>query len=242
MRKGVLTMVLVMVLAVGCSGPSNSSGTTSPDGTGTSEPTGGGTSPPDTTATSEPTGEPAPEPTDPESTQTKQRKPSIETANAPIGGDNPDINGVKHCAPVNWLGKKPLPDGTTVTIDGIGLGTGDESEGDSAGVFTLDQSACPGSRRPCTNVSWQPDDLEPCYVGARQIASSGEDVNVIIHTIATCATREDCKSLTEGFGGSQVSFFPEELETTPSETPTSEATPSETPTSEANPSETPSDG
>lgn len=235
MRKGVLTMVLVMVLAVGCSGPSNSSSTTSPDGTGTSEPAGGGTLPPDTTATSEPTGEPAPEPTDPESTQTKQRKPAISIATAPVGG-GPDDDGVEQCASVSWLAGD-LPDGTTVTLGSITF--------EPAGIFELDQNACPDSREDCTGVVWKPGATDTCFVGARQVKNGDEDVTVIINASATCATEQDCQDLEKAAKekGSDVHLSPGELPTTTSETPTTETPTTETSTGETpSASETPSSG
>ncbi|WP_405065427.1 hypothetical protein OG558_26300 [Kribbella sp. NBC_01510] len=216
-------------------GTPNSEGTPSSGATPTQEqtvPVSPGEPTPEPNVT-ESTGAPAPEPTDPESTQTKQQKPSIKIANAPIGGDNPSVDGVDHCAIVNWLGKKPIPDGTTITVKEIHL--------ESEGVFTLRQSAC-GDRRPCSGIKWQSADPVPCYVGARQIVSSSDEVRLVIKASAVCATKADCQSLTAGFGESQIFFFPEELETTPSETASNETSPKVTPSAETTPDETPSGG
>jgi hypothetical protein len=216
-------------------GTPNSAGTPSNGTTPTQEqtvPDSPGEPAPEPNGT-ESTGAPAPEPTDPESTQAKQQKPSIKIANAPIGGDNPSVDGVDHCAIVNWLGKKPIPDGTTITVKEIHL--------ESEGVFTLSQSAC-GGRQPCSGIKWQSGDPAPCYVGARQLVSSSDEVRLIIKASAVCATKADCQSLTEGFGGSQISFFPEELETTPSETASNGTSPKETPSAGTTPDATPSGG
>jgi hypothetical protein len=165
---------------------------------------------PGPTTASETTGEPSPEPTDPETTQTQQGKPSISIANAPIGGDVKE-DGVEHCAEVNWLGKSPIPDGTTISLGAPGL--------DPPGVFELYRGACPGDVRSCADVKWVSGDFKPCYVGARQVANGTEDVHLVIPMDATCETEEDCQSLIEGFGTSQIRFRPDVVETPASETP-----------------------
>jgi hypothetical protein len=175
--------------------------------------TPGGTPTPGPTASETTTGEPPPEPTTPETTRTKQTKPSIELANAPIGG-NVDSDGVERCAEVNWLGQSPIPDGTVIHLGTPGL--------DPEGIFELDQSACPGNARRCADVQWQAGNFKPCHVGARQVANSTDDVTLVIPISATCETEEDCQSLAAGFGGSQIRFQPDVLETPTSETPTSE--------------------
>lgn len=173
-------------------------------------PNGNGTPTPLPTTASEDTGEPTTEGTDTETAQTEQQKPSISIANAPIGGSGPDQEGVEQCVEVNWLGKNPLPDGTTVKLGSIGL--------DPEGIFELYQSACPGDARRCTDLVWSSESLRPCYVGGRQVANGNDTVLVIISATATCATEDDCNSLTEGAGQSSVGFNPGELET-PTETP-----------------------
>jgi hypothetical protein len=156
------------------------------------------------------TGEPSPEPTTPETTRTKQKQPSIEIANAPIGG-NVDSDGVERCAEVNWLGTSPIPDGTVIHLGPPGL--------DPEGIFEFDQSACPGDARRCTDVQWQANNFKACHVGAKQVANSTDDVTLVIPMSATCETEEDCQSLVAGFGTSQIRFQPDVLETPTSETP-----------------------
>ena len=193
MSRTALTVALFAVLVAGCADTPNGDGTPSPAPT-----------------TSETTGEPSPEPTTPETTQTQQTKPSIKIANAPIGG-NVEEDGVEQCAEVNWLGKNPIPDGTTISLGAAGLAP--------EGVFEFYQGSCPGDVRTCADVQWQSDDFKPCYVGARQVANGTEDVSLVIPMEATCETDEDCQSLVEGFGKSQIRFRPDVLETPTSETP-----------------------
>ncbi|WP_433167454.1 hypothetical protein [Kribbella sp. CA-247076] len=207
MRRTAVAVVLLAVLAAGCQDTPN--GTPSPTFTET-------------------TGEPSPEPTTPETTGTRIDEPSISTASAPIGG-NVEEDGIERCAEVNWLGKSPIPDGTTISLGAAGLS--------SSGVFELYQGACPGDVRACADVRWQSGDFKPCYVGARQIGNGTEDVTLIIPMEATCKTQDDCDSLLEGFGKSQIRFRPDVLETPTTEPPTTEPTSEGTPTSE-----TPSDG
>jgi hypothetical protein len=172
----------------------------------------GGTPAPAPTTASETTGEPPPEPTTPETTQTLQKKPSISIANAPIGG-NVEEDGVEHCAEVNWLGKNPIPAGTTISLGTAGLAP--------TGVFEFYQGSCPGDVRTCAAVKWQSGDFKPCYVGARQVANGTKPVDLVIPIEAVCATDEDCKSLAEGFGDSQIDFDPIPLETPSPTTETS---------------------
>lgn len=179
-------------------------------------PNGGGTPAP--TTASETTGEPSPEPTTPETTGTQQKKPSISIATAPIGGGT-DKDGVEHCAQVNWLGRKPLPEGTRLKLGRLSL--------EPAGVFKLDQSACPGDLRSCANLEWQGENPETCYVGARQVANGTGDVRLIIEVEATCETQKDCDSLAEE-DDDKVVFEPDPLETPPTESPTIESPTAET--------------
>lgn len=171
---------------------------------------------PGPTTVSESTGEPSPEPTDPETTQTQQNKPSISIANAPIGG-NVEEDGVEQCAEVNWLGKNPIPAGTTISLGAASLAP--------TGVFEFYQGSCPGDVRACADVKWQSGDFKPCYVGVRQVANGTDSVDLVIPMEATCETDEDCRSLVEGFGDTQINFDPITLETPSNGTP-SNGTPS----------------
>ena len=121
--------------------------------------------------------------------QAPQQQPAIELASAPIGG-NVDVDGSKQCAEVNWLGRNPIPDGTTIKLGTPGL--------DPGGVFDFDQSSCAGDLRPCTDVQWQSSSFQACYVGVRQVANGSKDVSLIIPVAATCASQEDCDSLANG--------------------------------------------
>jgi hypothetical protein len=175
---------------------------------GCADTTGGGTPSPAPTTASETTGEPSPEPTTQETTQTEIDKPSISIANAPIGG-NVEEDGVEQCAEVNWLGRSPIPDGTTVSLGPAALRP--------RGVFEFDRGSCPGDVRSCADMKWQSSDFTPCYVGVRQVANGTGAVELVIPVTATCETEKDCESLAEGFGTSQIEFRPIPLETpTPS--------------------------
>jgi hypothetical protein len=187
--------------------------------------------------------EPSLEPTEPESTQPTQKKPTIKIANAPIGGDPGE--GPRGCAKVNWLGRKPIPDGITIKLGSIHL--------EPKGIFELDQGSCSGDRRSCAGLEWKGGDPPECYVGAKQVAfvdtNEVDDVHVILAVTVTCKRQADCDSLAadpENSGGSSVVFLPDDDFPTPSESPSeSQAeSPSESP-SEApseSPSESPSNG
>ena len=189
MRELTVGIAMVAVLLAGCSDTND-----------------GGTPTPGVLTTPDDTGEPAPEPTNPESSQAPQQQPAIELASAPIGG-NVDVDGSKQCAEVNWLGRNPIPDGTTIKLGTPGL--------DPGGVFDWDQSSCAGDLRPCTDVEWQSSSFQPCYVGVRQIANGSKDVSLIIPVAATCATQDDCDSLADGSGGSQITFTRSSTTTSP---------------------------
>lgn len=193
LREALATGLLAIFVGVGGSSCSDTGGGSGADGS------------PSPTANGETTNEPPIEPTDPESSQTSQRKPSIDIASAPIGG-NVDANENYRCAEVNWLGKSPIPDGTRIDLGRPRLRPG--------GIFVLDQTGCPGDSRPCAGVWWATDNFRPCYVGARQVAAGNEDVSLIIPVTATCETKADCQSLL-GAGGSQISFSPDEFSDSP---------------------------
>ena len=90
-----------------------------------------------------------PEPPSPEPPQPPTTGPSIEIANAPIGGDPGE--GPRGCAVVNWLGRKPIPEGTTIKLGSIHL--------EPKGIFELDQGSCSGDRRSCAGLEWKGGDL-----------------------------------------------------------------------------------
>jgi hypothetical protein len=204
MLRKLVALAAFAVLVVGCEDTPSSGGTTTQTPT-TSETT---------------TGEPPPEPTTPETTQTKQKKPSLPIATAPVGGA-PDSDGVEQCASVGWLGTD-LPDGTTVKLGSPRLEPDD--------VFELDQSICSG-QRACPDVIWNQDNQDSCFVGARQIANRNASVSVIVPAVATCASEKDCEDLKAGLKGSQVAFSARVRETPTTEpTPTDEPSPDETPT------------
>ncbi|MGW1343009.1 hypothetical protein ACWCOV_18300 [Kribbella sp. NPDC002412] len=201
MRRVALAVAVVVLVIGGCADTPNGGGTPSP--------------------APETTGEPSFEPTTPETTQPTRRQPAISIATAPIGGGSPEEDGVKHCAQVNWLGRNPLPDGTSLKLGSPSL--------EPSGVFELDQSAC-GDQRACANLEWQTGNLSTCYVGARQVANGTGEVRLIIPIEATCQTQDDCDSLVED-DQDKVVFEPDVLET-PTTEPTTEPTtdpPTETP-------------
>ena len=189
--------------------------------TPTTQPEPSPSTPTTTTASStETTGEPSQEPTEPESTRPRQEKPSVSIANAPIGG-SPQQDHALQCAEVNWLGES-LPDGTTVTLESPWLRHGD--------AFKLDQSACDSFdvARRCKGVVWRPGDLEPCSVGARQVAKDGPEATLVIPVKVTCTTQEICVNLKRKSAGSTVKFRPGDIEVLPS-TPSEHPSPDETP-------------
>lgn len=197
MRTVMSAAVAIVMLVAGCSD--------------TTAGGGGGTTPPEDTVTS---GEPRPEPTDPESTQTKENKPAISLATAPIGG-NPDEAGVRQCTAVAWLAGE-IPDGTLVTLGAVHLEPDD--------VFKLDQQACANDRQQCSGLVWKADSTDTCYVGAEQVANGDTEVKVVIKAEVTCASEQDCRKVREAAEkqGTQVFFIPGELpvETVePTETP-----------------------
>jgi hypothetical protein len=146
--------------------------------------------------------EPSFEPTDPESTQPEQPRPSIDLASAPIGG-NVEENGIYRCAEVNWLGRSPIPAGTTIVTGPPHVEPG--------GVFELDQQGCPATARPCPDVQWVAGNFQPCFVGARQVAAGTDDITLIMPVRATCNTQADCQSLVGDQKGSQIAFSPGDL-------------------------------
>jgi hypothetical protein len=195
-REALATGLLAILLGLANSSCSDTGAGS--DAAGTSAPT----------TTSETTSEPSPEPTDPETSQSTQRKPSINLASAPIGG-NVDANDNFRCAEVNWLGRSPIPAGTTIYLGRPHLAR--------RGVFVLDQDGCPPDARSCAKVRWASGNFRPCYVGARQVAAGSRDVSLIIPVTAVCATDEDCQSLVGDAGGSQLAFSPGDFSPTPSD-------------------------
>ncbi|TWD82908.1 hypothetical protein FB561_4054 [Kribbella amoyensis] len=235
-------IAVLLVLAAACT-DSTGDGTDGTDSPTTSDTTTTAPTTAPTTGgpTTEDTTEPTLEPTEPETTQPTRQKPSIQLANAPIGGDV-DADGEYQCAEVNWLGRNPIPAGTAIRTGARALEPG--------GIFRFDQSACRPDDRPCINVDWQEQNFRPCYIGVRQVQSGTEDepVTLILEAVAVCATQSDCDTLVGDQPGSQITFVPDPT-VGPSETPSvapsstsgspGTATPSEA-TSES-PSSSPSD-
>jgi hypothetical protein len=142
--------------------------------------------------------EPPAEPTGPETTQPTLQKPSIQIASAPIGGNVETTRTGYQCAEVNWLGRNPIPAGTTVQVGSPHL--------EPDGVFELDQTGCGDKTPPCDpGLAWQSSTFKPCYVGVRQVAG-GNAVQLILSASAECATEADCESLQGQVPGSQISF------------------------------------
>lgn len=221
---------LAILTACGGGGTAGGAGETSPTTAGTA-----------TTSSEEQTTEPSIEPTEPESTGPVETKPSIDIANAPIGGD--DGYGPQGCAKVNWLGRKPIPDGITIKLGSVYL--------DPPDIFELDQGSCSGDQAPsCAGLEWKGEDPPGCYVGARQVkyvdtSETDLEVHIILPVTATCASQADCDSLAadpENQDGSSVDFEPDGDFGKPSETPSE--SPSEFPSESPSefPSESPTDG
>jgi hypothetical protein len=185
---------------------------------------------PEVTATADDTTEPAPEPTGAESTQPKQKKPSINIVSLPVGpgaqANQPDDQS-KQCVGVTLTGLD-VPAGTTITFGSPSL----EQDGD---YFKIDQSGCSGQGPVCDDHQIRSDDQPPCYVGVQQVTrDEGKHSTLVFKAAsATCASDQDCASIKDG-DQSQVGFDTRALGGGGGE-------PSETPT-EDQPSETPSDG
>jgi hypothetical protein len=201
----------LLVLPFGCSGNTagDDPGTIVPPDPTTSTQTG----PVEPTET---TDDPPVEPTDPETTQTAQKKPSIEIVSAPIGGNVEETEDGYQCAEVNWLGTNPIPDGTTIKIAAPQL--------DPDGVFEFAQTGCGDKSPRCTaDIVWQGSGFKPCYVGVKQL-EEGDPVELKIPAFAECATEADCNSLEGPNPGSQITFTPTKPSTP--DTPDTPATPS----------------
>jgi hypothetical protein len=181
-----LAVSCLLLLLIGCGGNNAS------DDPITAETT-------DSPAASQPA-EPSAEPTGPETVQPTQQKPSIEIASAPIGGNVETTQQGYQCAEVNWLGRNPIPAGTTIQVGSPHLEPG--------GVFELDQTGCGDKSPPCgADLVWQSNTFKPCFVGVRQVAP-GNAVQLILSASAECATEADCESLQGQVPGSQISFTP----------------------------------
>ncbi|RZU12588.1 hypothetical protein EV645_5861 [Kribbella rubisoli] len=162
----------------------------------------GGTPTPVVTATADDTTEPAPEPTDAESTQPEQQQPSISIVSLPIGGSSVD-DLHPNCYSVS-LTDTSLPADTTIELGSATF--------KPEGVFAADQQSCPGDLPACTGVRWTADQHDTCYVGVRQLVSSGS-TTLQVPGQATCESQSDCDSLL-GRSGSQIV-----LTALPAETP-----------------------
>jgi hypothetical protein len=194
---------------------------------GCSDTPAGGPAPTSSGPGIEETDEPSPEPTEPESPRPTRRQPSIELAQAPIGGQGEGGTGALQCTSVSLTGVQ-VPSGTTIRFGTPRL--------EPRGAFRLDQSACRGQGRSCAGYRIRNDDGQ-CFVGVRQVTKrSGRHVTLIISAVATCATEQDCRSL-EGHGGSQIGFDSRDLG--PPESPQA---PSTEPSRSESPDTTPSDG
>jgi hypothetical protein len=191
------------------------------------------------TSSDEPTSEPSVEPTEPESTGPIENKPFIKIASAPIGG-NPE-QGQRACANVNWLGSKPIPDGTTIKLGSIEL--------NPVGIFELDQGSCGDDVRSCVGLEWKSGDSLACSVGVRQVAAGRETVYLKIPVTVTCENQADCDSVdaeAKKLGGSSVGVLPDPDFGIPSGSPPESPaesppeSPSEAPSE--SPTESPSNG
>jgi hypothetical protein len=164
--------------------------------------TDGGTPTPVETVSAEDTAEPAPEPTEAESTQPEQKQPSISIASLPIGGASVD-DVHPNCYSVN-LTDTWLPAGVTIEL---GTATFNPEQ-----VFGTDQQSCPDELLACPGVRWTADQHDTCYVGVRQLVSSGS-TTLQVPGQATCESQSDCDSLL-GRSGSRIV-----LTALPAETP-----------------------
>jgi hypothetical protein len=217
--------LIVLALLVGCGGsaPDDSSGgSTSEDSTASVEPSG------ETQATF---ADPSEEPTGPEPPQPSRKQPAIKNASLPVGG-NAATDGTRQCADVNWLGKKPIPDGVTVSVTSVGL--------DPPGVFRLDQEACDSDPGPCVGVRWEADNVSPCQVGVSQVTAGEGDVQLIVKGTVTCRELADCENLVGPGDGSQIAFSPEDLPPT-DESPPGSPTDSPTDSTSDSPADSPTD-
>ncbi|MER7245025.1 hypothetical protein [Kribbella sp. NPDC000426] len=162
----------------------------------------GGTPTPVVTATADDTTEPAPEPTDTESTQPEQKQPSISIASLPVGGASVD-DLHPNCYSVS-LTDTSLPAGVTIELGSATF--------NPEGIFGADQQSCPDNLPACAGFRWTTDQHDTCYVGVRQLVSSGS-TTLQVPGEATCESQSDCDSLL-GRSGSQIV-----LTALPAETP-----------------------
>jgi hypothetical protein len=214
--------LIVLALLVGCGGsaPDDSSGgSTSEDSTASVEPSG------ETQATF---ADPSEEPTGPEPPQPSRKQPAIKNASLPVGG-NAATDGTRQCADVTWQGKKPIPDGVTVSVTSVGL--------DPPGVFRLDQEACDSDPGPCVGVRWEADNFPPCQVGVSQVAAGEGDVQLIVKGTVTCRELADCENLVGPGDGSQIAFSPEDLAPPTDESPPGPPTDSPTDSTSGSPTD-----
>jgi hypothetical protein len=217
--------LIVLALLVGCGGGS------APDDSS------GGSPPEDSTASVEPSGEteatfadPSAESTGPEPPQPTRDQPAIQIASLPVGG-SVDADGTSQCADVNWLGKKPLPDGVTVSVTSVGL--------DPPGVFRLAQEACGSDPGPCVGMRWETDNISSCQVGVSQVAAGEGDVQLIVEGTVTCRELADCEDLVAPGDGSQIAFTPEDLAPPTEESPPGPPTDSPTDSAPDSPTDSP---
>jgi hypothetical protein len=187
------------------------------------------------------TTDPSVEPTEPESTGPLQKKPSIEIANAPVGGSG--ALGPRACLEsVSWL-DVPIPDGATIKLESIYFtwsGTDQKTT-----IFKVDQSICRGVAEAgpsCAGQEWKGGDSLTCSVGVKQVAAAdpSQAVTVKLRVTVTCESQADCDSLYAAArkkGGSQVTVTPDPNFGSTSESPSEP--PSELPSEP--PSELPSE-
>jgi hypothetical protein len=204
---------------------------------------------------------PSLEPTEPESTGPPEKQPSIEIANAPVGGGQ--FQGPRDCVQLSWL-DVPIPEGTTIKLERIYFTRPGTNR--PINIFEVDASSCRGvAEAPlcAAGQEWKRDGPKSCAVGVNQVVPASGTVTVKLPIIVTCERQADCDSVRkQSTVGSQVSVTParrigtpsaspsapaseptSETPSEPSSEPTSE-TPSEAPSEPApeSPSESPSDG
>jgi hypothetical protein len=198
---------------------------------------------------------PSLEPTEPESAGPPEKKPSIEIANAPVGGGQ--FQGPRDCVQLSWL-DLPIPDGTTIKLESVYFTWQETSE--KTTIFEVDPSSCRGvAEAPlcAAGQEWKRGGQNSCSVGVNQVVPASRTVTVKLPVIVTCERQADCDSLDAAAkkkGGSQVSVTPadhigsssaspaEPPSESPSESPSEP--PSELPSEPASesPSALPSDG
>lgn len=139
------------------------------------------------------TTEPSLEPTEPESTGPPEKKPSIEIANAPVGGGQ--FQGPRDCVQLSWLAEEP-PDGTTIKLERIYFTWSGTDR--PITIFEVDPSSCrgvAGAPLCAAGQEWTRGGQNSCSVGVNQVVPASRPVTVKLRVTVTCERQADCDNV-----------------------------------------------